>query len=676
MVLGNEAFARGVLEAGTRVVTTYPGTPTTEIVDVLSRLKELEGKVSLEYSVNEAVALEAAMGASWSGARAVVAFKHVGLNVAADPFHALAYSGVRAGLVVLCGADPGAQSSTNEQDDRLYALHAHVPVVEVSSVQGCKDAVPRLMAVSEKFGTPVLVWASTRLCHATGVVQFGEVPADLYAPRAGEFVHEVDRFVNARDVAVRHHEEALARLEALAGDPAWVELASEEVPLGHGFWEGTGEATGLVTCGVAHVHALEALRVMDVHPPVLRLEGVHPLPWTAVEGFVERHGLRRLVVVEELEPFVELQLRSGATNRPGFPRVVGKLDPGGGLPRAGELSVELVGRYLARVLPGASPLAAKFDAGLPRDAVEELEARAPPRAPSFCPGCAHRSLSYALRRASGALEREGIDVVVGGDIGCYTMSIHPPFRLLDWVVAMGAGLGVANGVARVVDPAKQRVAALVGDSTFYHAGLQPLLNAAWHGLDVLLVLLDNGWTAMTGHQPTPRVDLSGLVRALGVSRVEVVRGYDLKALQATVERMLRERGTRVLIVREECALVRGKRWRRENEAMEAAGVQYPRRALDVSDACVKCDECFLRFGCPAIVVVKDEEGTPRYRIDQVRCVGDFCGACAPLCPVHAIKTSLFDVHLDRDAALREARWREAEKAVEGEKGGVGGGTDS
>ncbi|MHA1734534.1 MAG: thiamine pyrophosphate-dependent enzyme [Promethearchaeota archaeon] len=681
VLLGNEAFARGIVEAGVGMVATYPGTPTTEIVDILASHPKAQARLTTEYSVNEATALESGMGSSWTGVRTVVAFKHMGLNIAADPFHALAYSGVRGGLVVICGGDPGAQSSTNEQDNRFYAMHSQVPVLEVSTPQECLEFVPLAEDLSEEFNLPLMIWASTRVCHGISVVDLSKTRArvigngDLESSGEGGggnigrlFEHDRSRFINARGIAIRHHLDAFSRLEGLGSCGVWNE---ELVEVSGG--KGT---VGVVTCGVAHLYVMEALGELGLDVPVLKVAGVYPFPRTAFEKFTAEFGLNRVVVVEELEPFVETQVRNAVTlggNRQ--VQVVGKLDRPDAIPRSGELSTDIVRGALHSLL-GTTPhpdggVGAGRPNGLDVGVVESLEALAPRRDPSFCPGCAHRSVMYALKKVQEKLAEEGLDLVVGGDIGCYTMGIHPPFQLMDWVVSMGAGIGIANGVARFVDPEKQRVVALIGDSTFYHTGLQPLLNASWHGLDVLVVLLENLWTAMTGHQPTPStpgtrstpttqgrwsgdgVNSSELARALGAREVRKVGGYDLGQLERTIEGLLGKPGVKVLVVEEECALVRGREWRKVHERLRGEKIQYPEVKYQIYDQCVKCDECFIQLGCPAIVVKVDKEGVPKYRIDRVRCVGDFCGACSQVCPVNAIKRTELNPHLTIEAALEK-----------------------
>lgn len=691
-MLGNEAFARGILEADARVVTTYPGTPMTEIVDLLTQVGLPRVELDVEYAVNEAVALETAIGCSWAGARAVVTFKHMGLNVAADPFHAFAYSGVKAGLVILCGADPGANSSTNEQDNRFYAFHSHVPVLEPSTVQECKDAVVQAMEISERFRVPVLVWASTRLCHSTSQVTWGTRQTTIANPPRETYAFQRQRqqYINARDVAVEHHRETLARLAELGASPEWGALTRVIPP-----HEAPPDAvtppedhTGILTSGVSFLYVMEALARAGWAIPVFKVGGSFPFPARQFVAFVEEHALARVLVVEELEPFLELQARATLHRHGSSLPVVGKLEdevrPGGDaalhpLPRTGELSLELVQAFListastvftasSTVAPGAK-LSSSRPSAAPPQVGGSLTSLALPRQPTFCPGCAHRSVMYVLERVQRALERAGITLVVGGDIGCYTMGIHPPFQLMDWVVNMGAGIGIAGGVARLSAFATQRVVALIGDSTFFHAGLQPLLNAVQAGLDLTVVLLDNHWTAMTGHQPTPGtpaslrgnrgatsaksarpdarekpLDLPALVEAVG-ARVDVVGGYDLPRLQRVIERAVDRRGVSVVIVDEECALVRGRRVHAQQRALARQGACYPTRRLWINEACTRCDECFLRLGCPAIVIEEGADGEARYQVDRVRCEGAFCHACEDLCPNNAIKVTEVNPHL-------------------------------
>ncbi|MDW7711150.1 MAG: indolepyruvate ferredoxin oxidoreductase subunit alpha [Deferrisomatales bacterium] len=609
LALGNEALARGALEGGVGYFSTYPGTPASEIATVLEDLRGNFPGLYTEISTNEHVAALGALGASWAGVRSVVSMKHVGMNVAAEPLHFAGYTGVGAGVVVIVGSDPGASSSTGEQDDRWYSLHTHLPILEPSGIQEAKDWAARAFAVSEAYDLPVVVNAPSKLCHNMGTLTLGPLPA---APRyRGRFERNPARLLNLFDAAVRNHRLALSNVERLRRDAPT--LGFDRVLPGPG-------RTGVLTSGLHVPAVLEALEILGIDGvPILKIGMSYPLDPRAVGDFFA--SVDRVVVVEEAEGFLELQAKAAAYKAGLRTPVVGKEL----FPAAGELGVDLV-------LGGLSEAFARPVPASRRRGAEVLAAHAgelPPRQGAFCPGCPHRATAYALLRAAGR------QVVYAGDIGCYTLSVLPPFQVSDWVTCMNCGSGAGQAVARVTG---EPVVALVGDSTFFHSGVPALVNAVQNGADLLLLILDNGWVAMTGHQPSPTTrrlldgtprpaaDLAGLVKSLGVGWVRRADAFRPVALENLFRDALKVSGVRVIVVEGECAL--------QAERRTAAGPPGPEEYVDLdAERCQRCHRCYRELACPAIREA-GEGAEARYRIDEALC--QRCGVCEALCPNSAI----------------------------------------
>ncbi len=577
LLTGNEAVARGAQEAGVRVASGYPGTPSTEILEALARV---EG-VDAGWASNEKVAIDIALGASLGGARALVTMKHVGLNVASDTFMTAAYTGVGAGLVVVSADDPGMHSSQNEQDNRFYARFAGVPLLEPSCGQEAKDFTKLAFAISEEFDTPVLVRSTTRISHTRTVVELGAVEP----PREGTFRRDPAKYVMLPGFARARHPVVLERLERLAA-------YAERSPLTRA--DEGDPAVGVVTSGICYEYVREVLPGASV----LKLGMSFPPPLGAIRAFAAR--VRRLFVVEELEPFLEETLRAA-----GIP-CEGKAF----FPRTGELSPDLVraGFEAAGVLP-------------PVDAPAPAELEVVPRPPVLCPGCPHTA-PYLVLKQLGA--------VVAGDIGCYTLAALPPLSAMDTCLAMGCSIGMALGLVRS-GGAPGPVVATIGDSTFLHAGIPALVDAVYGGDDVTVLILDNGTTAMTGGQPhaatgvtlrgaeARAVDLAALCRTVGVEHVEVVDPYDLGATFVALERAIAHRGPAVVITNRPC-------------------VEAPRKVRDhpfrvEASACIACQSC-VNLGCPSISWT-DEWHDGRRKVDiDATCTG--CTLCAQVCPTGAI----------------------------------------
>jgi len=599
LLLGNEAIARGALEAGIAVATTYPGTPASEIGDALARVAKDAG-IYFEYSVNEMVATEMAIGAAASGVRALVSMKHVGVNVASDALLTFAYTGTRGGFVLVTADDPSCHSSQNEQDNRYYALLGGIPLLEPASPQECYEMVKDAFAISEKLELPIIVRTTTRVSHVRGPVIVGEM---ISGAKKKEFVKDPTRFVTVPAVARERHLVLLQRVreaEELAESSRFNRI--ERV--------GSGGAIGVITSSAAYNYAVDAARSLEMSLDVLKLGFSYPLPSRMVSEFLESHST--VLVAEELEPVLETAVRAVAQWKGLRTRILGKAD--GLLPRAHEFDQAILTNALRRVASGDLPgegSAAPSQTGLPT------------RPPVLCAGCPHSATYFAVNKATNK------KAIFASDIGCYTLGVSPPYNAADLLVCMGSSVGTAGGLAKVND---QPVVAFIGDSTFFHAGIPGLINAVHQRHKFLLMILDNRTTAMTGHQPHPGIEkgmpgqetimvpIEQVVLGCGVKWMKVVDPYDIKTTTETVKAALEQPGVSVIIARRECALI-AKR--------DEKGAISKKSYVD-QDACKKCRTCVDRFQCPAISSIDKVQS-----IDDSLCAG--CGVCTQVCPYKAIK---------------------------------------
>jgi indolepyruvate ferredoxin oxidoreductase alpha subunit len=617
-LLGNEAIARGAIEAGIDVYAAYPGTPSSEIADTLNEAcRLLKGKMEfyMEYSVNEKVAFEVAVGASLAGKRGMCGMKHVGLNVAADALFSFAYIGARGGFVCVTADDPSMHSSQNEQDNRWFGKAAKVPVIEPSSIQEAKDFTKLSFELSEKFNLPFLLRTVTRLNHASGIVELGRIPEKK--------IEKVDWQRNPRtDVILPAHARQLKpllfkKLEKLQNYFSkstinWVE---------HG--NGDKENKGIIASGLSYVYVKEALKRLNAGLPVLKISSMYPIPEKLIADFISE--LDSVAVVEEVDPFLETHVRVIAAEY--GVEVTGKMN--GVFPLHYENNVSRVEEGVARFLG----IKSSVNCSEALQKATEIAKLAPPRPPVLCPGCPHTASFYAIRKVVNEIG----DASMPSDIGCYTLGINTPLEAVDITICMGASVGVSNGLSYFLN---QPIIATIGDSTFFHAGIPPLINAVYNGNRFVLVILDNLTTGMTGHQPHPGMGAKGcgeeaktvriedVVKGIGVDFVEVVNPYNISKIEDALHRALNHDGVAVIIARQKCAIL----WTRERKRK---GIRIT--PFYVTDKCNGCMKCVAEFTCPAIYVGDRMEGGLKTQIDEVLCAG--CGVCATVCPERAIKAT-------------------------------------
>jgi indolepyruvate ferredoxin oxidoreductase alpha subunit len=573
MLSGNEAIARGAFEARVRVASAYPGTPSTEILENVVHYPGIDAS----WAPNEKVALEVGIGASFGGARALVAMKHVGVNVAADPLFTLSYTGVRGGLVLVTADDPELHSSQNEQDNRNYAKFAKIPMLEPADSQEALVFTRLAFEISETFDTPVMLRTTTRISHSKSVVTLGTPSESLPEP----FLEKnPPKFVMLPGNARRRHvvvEERLKRVEEWAnGQPFNV------------IEEGRREL-GIITSGVSYQYAREVFPDAGI----LKLGMVYPLPKKLIREFASRYST--LCVMEELDPFIEEQVRAMGIEVRGkdfFP-ICGELTPG-------RIRKSWTGEVI--------PIAAEPGESLPS------------RPPNMCPGCPHRGVFLALNR---------LKAFVAGDIGCYTLGFMPPLSAMDTCICMGASIGNAAGLSKVLGPKeRQKVVAVIGDSTFLHTGINGLMDMVYNKSTATVLILDNRITAMTGRQENPSsgftlggeespvIDIEALCRAVGVKHVEVVDPYDLEKTRLIISREMERPEVSVIITRRPCML------------MKRDVVERKPPKLVEADKCTACKAC-LKLGCPAIQWNPGAGEKGLAQVNHLLCMG--CGICEQVC---------------------------------------------
>jgi indolepyruvate ferredoxin oxidoreductase, alpha subunit len=582
LMSGNEAIARGVYEAGVRFAAAYPGTPSTEIMEEFSKY---EG-VYAEWSPNEKVALEVAIGAALAGEKAIAIMKHVGINVAADPLFTVSYTGTNSSLVIITADDPSSHSSQNEQDNRNYAKFAKIPMLEPADPQEAKEFIKLAFEISERFDTPVFLRTTTRVSHSKAVVDLED---PLPYQDKTDITYNPAKFVMVPANARIRRIEVEKRMQNLK---LFAENFSENK------MEINNPAYGIITAGMPYNYA------KDVFPnySYLKLGMVYPLPEKLIRDFASK--VKNIYVVEELDPFLEEQIKA--------------------------MGIKVIGKEIF-------PYTNEFDPGIIENAITNLDKPSnipaksiPPRPPNLCPGCPHRGLFYTLNK---------LKVFVTGDIGCYTLSYMKPLEGLHSTICMGASIGMAHGMSKALkEKGKGKIVGVIGDSTFIHSGITPLLNMAYNKSNAVIIICDNSTTAMTGMQEHPgtgytilgdeaiQLDLTVLVSALGIQNIRIVDPYDLKNTRSVIKEELAKEGPSVVISKRPCVLFKRAK----------AKTQKP---LQVDpEKCTGCKVC-LGLGCPPISWKKMErkEGSKREGvsvIDENLCNG--CGLCLQVCKFNAI----------------------------------------
>ena len=584
LLTGNEAIALGAYEAGIHYASAYPGTPSTEILEELARYKE---EVIAEWAPNEKVALESALGASIFGARSLAAMKHVGLNVAADPFFSSGYTGVNGGLVIITADDPGLHSSQNEQDNRYYAKFGKVAMMEPSDSQEAKDMVKIAMEISEKFDTPVLMRLTTRVCHSKSLVEVGErkeVPIKPYKKNLG-------KYYLAPAVAKQLHVKVEERLKKL-------EEFSNETDLNYIEWN--DKKIGVVSSGIAFQYAKEIFKDKASY---LKLGFTNPLPMDKIKEFAEEVEI--LYVVEELEPFIEEQIKAAGIDCIGKDKI----------PNIWELNPEIIEKALL---------------DKEREVIEYDKSIIVNRPPTLCAGCPHRAFFYELSKRK--------DTIITGDIGCYTLGGAEPLNAMDTTICMGASVSAGHGMERLIDryDDAKRVVSVIGDSTFFHSGMTSLLDAVYNKSNTIVCVLDNRITAMTGHQDHPgtgytlqgettkMANIAEIAKALGVEHVKTVNPLELGDLKEALDWAYSLDEPSVIISRWPCAL------KRLSEYDKKEFDYKPGKCEIDQEKCIGCKMC-VNTGCPAIYF---DKATKKSSINDTQCIG--CELCMQVCPVKAI----------------------------------------
>jgi indolepyruvate ferredoxin oxidoreductase alpha subunit len=573
---GNEAIARGAYEAGVKVASAYPGTPSTEILENIIQYKEIDAS----WAPNEKVALEVGIGACFAGARALVAMKHVGVNVAADPLFTLSYTGVNGGLVLISADDPEMHSSQNEQDNRNYAKFAKIPMLEPSDSQECKEFTRTAFDLSEQYDTPVMLRTTTRISHSKSIVNLGDRVQGLPQPK---LVKNAAKLVmlpgNAR---VRHPfvEERMAKLSIASCTSTLNRIELRDTTI------------GIITSGPCYHYVREVLPKASI----LKLGLVHPLPHQLIRDFASQ--VKTLYVVEELDPFIEEQIKA--------------------------MGIKVLGKEIIPICGELTPGRIRKAFAVPEPLTVTPE-KLPGRPPNMCPGCPHRGVFYTLNQ---------LKAYVTGDIGCYTLGFMPPLSAMDTCVCMGASIGTATGVVKVVSEEERKtVVAVIGDSTFLHTGINGLMDMVYNKAPATVVILDNRITAMTGRQdnpatgftlqndPTHSVDLPLLCKALGVKHIRIIDPFDLEQTRSVLQEEMVRPEPSVIITNKPCVLIK-------REGVFLKGLE-----LSVDDeSCTGCRAC-LKIGCPAIEWRPAGKKGKAY-IDPLLCTG--CDVCRQLCKFDAI----------------------------------------
>lgn len=588
-LMGNEAIALGAIHAGVNLVSGYPGTPSTEILETVA--KQNKGDIYVEWSVNEKAALEVAAGAAYAGARTLVTMKQVGLNVASDPLMSLAYVGVKGGMVIVSADDPGPISSQTEQDTRHFAKFAKLPVFDPSSPEEAYKMIGDAFSYSEKYQTPVLFRPTTRVCHGCADVEI----KDSYEKHTAEgFVKDTKRWVIFPRSSYLNHIKLEKRYDTLSDDFSDYEM---------NFTENEQKSEiGIACSGISYAYVKEALSALNISVPLLKIATAYPFPEKKALSFME--NVKQVLCFEELDPVLETELTL-LCGKHHLPLTIRGKKTGDNV-LAGENSVAEIKKSVSRAL----------NLPIPEEKAPEMPPL-PVRPPVLCAGCPHRASFYAVKQAM-----KGKKAVFSGDIGCYTLGNAMPLDMVDTCLCMGADVTMAQGLHRAEPDAVHF--SFIGDSTFFASGITGVVNAVYNGTDIVLIVLDNSTTAMTGHQPHPgtgvtmmgdvaqKISIQKILEAIGVS-VTVADPLDLKSAISAVKDAAEQKGVRAIIFKSPCI-----------------AVTKPSGGYTVTDSCIGCKKCIKELGCPAVVL-----NSGKVEIEPSLCFG--CGVCAKVCPVSAIK---------------------------------------
>lgn len=610
-LLGNEAAVRGIMEAGVSIASTYPGTPSSEIGDLLYKIGKDIG-IYFEFSVNEKVALEVAAAASISGLRSFVFMKHVGLNVAADSFMTTAYSGVRGGMVIFTADDPSIFSSQNEQDNRRYARIANLPLLEPSNPDEIKEMMKYAYEISEMIQLPVIMRTTTRVSHMRGIVELGDVHENNKGKtwKKGFFDKKDSHLVPVPAAAIGMHKKLVEKMHKLTDNTNTTELNKV-------IEYNDGSDFGVISSGSASNYAIDIINEDELDIDVLKLGFTYPFPEDKVYNFIK--DKKSIFVVEEVDPVMEQEILAIIGKHHLNINVYGKLD--GTFPEIYEFTPDIVRRSYNKILKYYE----EDDTGI----IEKsgLMGDLPIRPPVLCPGCPHRATYYAVGQAAEELGIKYEDLVFPSDIGCYTLGIEPPYLMADYLLSMGSSVGTSGGFSKATN---QHVLCYLGDSTFFHAGIAPLINGIHNKHKFVLTVLDNRITAMTGGQPNPglpvdgmgdeapQISIEAIAKACGAEFVETVNPMNVKKTIQTFKKALEYDGVAVVVTRYPCMLLKDG--------------HVKRNSMEVNqEKCTGCLECKLDLACPAIIL--DDDG--KVFIDEVQCKG--CTVCIQMCKEKAIR---------------------------------------
>lgn len=644
LLIGNEAIIRGALEANVQFVSQYPGTPLSDIGIVFGDMMT-SGQVPglyFQWAANEAAAVQAAVGASWCGIRSLVPAKHVGINVLADSLAVIALNGPTSargegGLVIVAGGDPASLGSHSEQNERFYSWMLHLCHVEPSDVQECLDWMPHMFEISQEYDLVGFFRVTSRISHSRQDIRIRK-PLPKFEPKKGYFEKNIPKFCSLPPHCINNHRRLYERMEDLVKSK-YATLFNKILP---------GDSrTGIITGGVPFNYIMEALRILNLKDvPILKYGMINPLDKGALKKFGA--NLDKIIVIEELEPFIEVKVKQMAQELGMTIPILGHEI----VRKWGELSVgevvQILGKEFNRSIPTVDQeILARYEKYLPM---------IPPRPPTFCAGCPERALLYAIKKAT-----DEKSTIYAGDIGCYVMSFFPPMGITDWVICMSGGLGAAIGASMKTD---QPIIALIGDSTLYHTGLPILISAVYNGANLILIVLDNSWTAMTGGHENPntppqlrkanilenpvKFDMMAIFRACGVHWIKAVDPYQPSAMIATIQSAMKQKGLRVILSRRECGLQYGRRLKQKIRKRVRAGEPFMREYYQViPERCELCMECTQQLCCTALSIVSID-GKKTIQIDEERC--NKCGVCAYVCPNGAIVYTCIDPHEERITA--------------------------